>query len=406
MSIRKTIFLVSVSVIFLGASYFSYSRNVQNVSASDAPLSYLSGYAWSDTIGWISFTPATSGGGYIEVKGDGSIVGLAWSDNVGWIQLGDLATSSMPASPKVNATLKNGKLIGWVRACAGTLTGDCASTEAYPGGWDGWISLSGNANNGNSYGVSLLDAGSSFGWLQNYAWGSDILGWISFKGILSDNSTYGVEVVGENCGVDNSTIARVAPINAGNSWNDPRLQNGTLDASSQELFDLYDMSYDSISGTITTSTLTPTFDNPKITIHLTFDSPASSPVGCGDTYTRDATFSVNNPLIKQPTATSESKIQLTICKEPNGKCVDNGGISIPKGGSVKVKWIIGGGATTTCSGSSLGIPATLPGPDYIDSGEATIQNIQTTKTFSASCSGGGKSETKSVRAIILDVREF
>jgi len=54
----------------------------------------LSGWAWSDNIGWISFNStntndATDYG--VNENPDGTLVGYAWSSNIGWIQFGGLS---------------------------------------------------------------------------------------------------------------------------------------------------------------------------------------------------------------------------------------------------------------------------------------------------------------------------
>ena len=142
----------------------------------------LVGWAWSDTIGWISFNstndhdPIAGGvqqsgvnyGVHITAGGDlcgnnsCSVPGYAWSSNIGWIQFGGL--SSFPSgsgTQGINAKVNGNNLQGWVKAIA-----------ADGNGWDGWISLSGA---GPSYGVTL--SGNVF---SGYAWGSDVVGWVSF----------------------------------------------------------------------------------------------------------------------------------------------------------------------------------------------------------------------------------
>ncbi len=65
-------------------------------------------------------------------------------------------------------------------------TGELDSTNS--GGWDGWISLSGVAVDGSTYGITQ---GPSCAW-TGYAWGSDAIGAISFSGTSSDGSIYSV----------------------------------------------------------------------------------------------------------------------------------------------------------------------------------------------------------------------
>lgn len=109
----------------------------------------------------------------------GELSGYAWSDNIGWIKFGGLpAFPSGSGTYSGNAKLSNNKLIGWARACAGTADGKCTSMTSRTDGWDGWISLSGSALDGSKYGVSL--SGTDF---SGYAWGADVIGWIDFTGV-------------------------------------------------------------------------------------------------------------------------------------------------------------------------------------------------------------------------------
>lgn len=162
----------------------------------------LSGFAWSENIGWISFSagndhddkvsgtqPSPSSYG-VRVDSTGALSGYAWSDNIGWIKFGGL--SSFPnATLGGNAILEDGlRLKGWARACAGTKSGNCSSMASRTDGWDGWISLAGPGGSGR-YGVELSNR--KFG---GFAWGSDVVGWINWDGVFTED-TVG-ECVGPN----------------------------------------------------------------------------------------------------------------------------------------------------------------------------------------------------------------
>jgi len=133
----------------------------------------MSGYAWSDNIGWISFNCtnpgnncATSNYGVHKDATTGNLTGYAWSDNIGWIQFGGLSTfPTGPGTTAQNSQVVGTNLIGWARAVAGVGRTD---------GWDGWIALS-----GTGYGVTLNTTTNAF---SNFAWGSDVVGWVSFSG--------------------------------------------------------------------------------------------------------------------------------------------------------------------------------------------------------------------------------
>lgn len=131
----------------------------------------LTGYAWSDTIGWISLncsnTSSCGTSNYaVSVATNGDLTGYAWSDNIGWIQFGNLSIGAMPSgsgTTATNANFSNGAMSGWIRA----LSADSL-------GWDGWISLK-----GSGYGVITTN-----GVFGGYAWGSDVVGWIDFSPAL------------------------------------------------------------------------------------------------------------------------------------------------------------------------------------------------------------------------------
>jgi len=111
----------------------------------DSATGYLSGYAWSEHIGWISFNSADLTGcpsGACEAKVDLTPTGTVCG-GAGWV-------------------------CGWARVLVDG------------GGWDGWIKLRGTATDGSPYGV-WLDTSISPHEFRNFAWGSDVVGWISFN---------------------------------------------------------------------------------------------------------------------------------------------------------------------------------------------------------------------------------
>ncbi len=157
----------------------------------------LAGWAWSSTVGWLSFSSnneaAPSGEYGVNRDIYGNLTGYVWAANIGWIKFGGLATDSMPSSTVAPGTVRQnarvdastGRLSGWVRACgAASSPSTCSdaagttytATNPDPrGGWGGWVSLSGITASGN-YGVQL----NSDSRYAGYAWGSDVLGWVQF----------------------------------------------------------------------------------------------------------------------------------------------------------------------------------------------------------------------------------
>jgi hypothetical protein len=139
----------------------------------------VSGWAWSENIGWISFNC------YNDYNGDGVLEdhcsssnygvnlnlstkifsGYAWSENVGWITFNESELSGCPSSPCRAWLGSDNKVYGWARALA------------YGGGWDGWISL---RNDSKNYGV-WLDTSTSPWEFRDFAWSDMVIGWISFN---------------------------------------------------------------------------------------------------------------------------------------------------------------------------------------------------------------------------------
>lgn len=112
---------------------------------------------------------------------DGDLSGEAWSGGddsgpgLGYITFDASRLGGCP-SGTCSARRIGDQLEGWARF------EQIAAAGANSGGWSGWISLSGVAQNGSSYGVSI---DSATGQMSGYAW-SDELGWIDFSGAKID----------------------------------------------------------------------------------------------------------------------------------------------------------------------------------------------------------------------------
>ena len=83
---RLAIIAVGFSVLIIGATFFIMPHSALSQGASAS----ITGYAWSDTIGWIDLNCSNSGvcatnpfG--LSIDSGGNITGYAWSDSVGWI---------------------------------------------------------------------------------------------------------------------------------------------------------------------------------------------------------------------------------------------------------------------------------------------------------------------------------
>lgn len=148
----------------------------------------ITGWAWSDTIGWVDLncsndnTCSTSNYG-LTVGSDGTLSGYAWSDNVGWVSANAGDLTGCPATP-CTAKMSGSTITGWLKALSG------GSSQS--GGWDGFISLS-----GSDYGPAL-----SSGVFSGFSWGSTVVGWVdwslagtTFSPCISQNICSGDNVV-------------------------------------------------------------------------------------------------------------------------------------------------------------------------------------------------------------------
>jgi len=171
---------IFVFVIFFGVAGFAQAGLEHNVS----------GYAWSENIGWISFNSESDGsavnyGVNVDIN-NGKISGYAWSENIGWISFEKNDVKTCPDGTDCQARVDVSQLgssdvviEGWARALA---HGD---------GWDGWIRF----DHGQTEEVYLNSSGVLNGW----AWGDEVVGWISFFG-----SGYGATI--DLSGVNQSPI--------------------------------------------------------------------------------------------------------------------------------------------------------------------------------------------------------
>jgi hypothetical protein len=173
-------------------AYSGISTQAATACGTGSSNGTMSGYAWSGGaspdasgvsggVGWISLSggsdPCTSQSYGLDIDGSGNISGYAWSENIGWIQFGGL--SSFPVGPgtqSVNSRIVGNAFQGWARALA--------YADAQAGGWDGWISLA-----GTGYGVTV--AGTA---LAGYAWGDDVMGLIFHTEALSRRATQRKEI--------------------------------------------------------------------------------------------------------------------------------------------------------------------------------------------------------------------
>lgn len=177
---------VAASTIVVAAVIVAAFAPHRAASAADTPFT---GWFWSNA-GWISLNCSTDPGGCSGLGGSwgvhwdsstGYFSGWAWSDNLGWIKFGGL--SGFPGGRGTtadNLKFSSGALTGWIRACGGTVSGDCSGVAGRTDGWDGWISFNGIASDGSPYQVTANPSGgfNSCAGGSSCAWGSDVVGWV------------------------------------------------------------------------------------------------------------------------------------------------------------------------------------------------------------------------------------
>jgi len=162
----STIFLASLITLSINFGFFLvYQEEPKEVRAGTDEN--VSGWAWSENIGWVSFNN-TSGGGTIDygvnIGSDGVFSGYAWSENIGWISFNTADLSGCPSGVcRAEINLETGEVSGWARIL--NLT-------------DGWIHLK-----GSNYGISvdINPSSPTYQEFSGWAWGDTAIGWLSFN---------------------------------------------------------------------------------------------------------------------------------------------------------------------------------------------------------------------------------
>ena len=150
-----------------------------------------------DGAGWASMNDTNSGSGGgtygVNIPASGDLSGYAWNEHYGWISFNgaDLAGCAPALS---QATRTGNNIAGGARILS------IRDAGANAGGFDGCISLSGTATNGSPYGVAV--SGTTLG---GYAWSSD-LGWIDMSGASVGGATCGGQVTDSRDGTIYDTV--------------------------------------------------------------------------------------------------------------------------------------------------------------------------------------------------------
>jgi hypothetical protein len=221
----RKILIISISTILVISLAYFLNNSSQTKSLKAGSEHNVSGWAWAENIGWISFNcnslVDTNNDGIVDqplkvcddgsnknklcnpgnpervdclgancrdacevvnygvnIDSSGNLSGYAWSENIGWIDFNP--PGPYPTNPNYSAKvdLNTKELSGWARALAG------GTPEA--GDWDGWIKLRGWTTEAvpTEYGVSLNPDSREFeGWAAGWddSTSTAVVGWISFN---------------------------------------------------------------------------------------------------------------------------------------------------------------------------------------------------------------------------------
>jgi len=163
---KKTVilFLIYLVIVFSGAIFV-------HGSSTDK----ISGWAWSDNIGWISLnctntSCASSNYGVTVNLTTGNFSGYAWSDNLGWINFAPSGPYPDTPNNSANYNSSTNKVTGWVQVVSN----------------NDWIKLGDTNGKWKSTLNTQVKINTSTKEFEGWAW-SDNLGWISFNCFDTDS---------------------------------------------------------------------------------------------------------------------------------------------------------------------------------------------------------------------------
>ena len=246
---KKTIFIlisilifgIGISILIVGIQFY-FQKDIYKVIAEkydEGPPptgDNVSGFAWSENIGWISFNSSdcdTDNNGYIDTdamvngcggnnstdvtndygvninQNTGNFSGYAWSSNVGWISFSE--NEATPDSYDFNVNCHD--------TCDST--NNCTACYNYNDnfvyGWakilslgdDGWIKFSDHSGNGNT--TINIETSEVDGWAWNGNDNDTGIGWISMDGVIAKVNTIPVaqNLTAPNWGPDKACKANL-----------------------------------------------------------------------------------------------------------------------------------------------------------------------------------------------------
>lgn len=114
----------------------------------------------------------------------GELSGYAWSDAIGWLSFNNVDTGDPPATPYNGsetyiAKKVNNKITGWGKFLSAA------------GSWDGWVKFACYDTECATYDYSFYTTGTDGTSFYGFAWGSDVVGWLAAS---SGAVEYGVKI--------------------------------------------------------------------------------------------------------------------------------------------------------------------------------------------------------------------
>jgi len=167
---KATFFLL----IFVISTIIISATSVQSIKKIQASIGdNVSGWAWSEKIGWMSFnclnqdSCASFDYGVDIEEGTGNLSGYAWSENIGWITFNEADLSGCPLAPckawvDISCPSNHCSVSGWAKALI--------DEE----GWSGWVRLK-----DTDYEV-WIEPDQSPSEFHGWAWSNDF-GWLDFN---------------------------------------------------------------------------------------------------------------------------------------------------------------------------------------------------------------------------------
>ncbi|MFA6459018.1 MAG: hypothetical protein WCV79_01300 [Candidatus Paceibacterota bacterium] len=168
------------------------------------------GWAWSSNTGYINLncsqvapgasptpTPSSTGCSRSNYKvivanttGDvADITGYAWSNSIGWLSFNEADISDCPSATKAQLDFKTGEVTGWARFLTPK------ANPAVAGGWDGCMRLSGS--NHTSPDLTTDNGGVTMnpktGVFRGFAWAGDVVGWVNFNANTPGRNGYAID---------------------------------------------------------------------------------------------------------------------------------------------------------------------------------------------------------------------